>query len=180
MAKQKKQKFDDQSFGVTVRIALYILFFASGISGLVYEIIWMRKLSLIFGNTVYGTSTVLTTFMGGLALGSYWLGRIADRRRDLVRMYALIELGIGFSVLILMFFFLRIMDGVYIWSYQNLSSGPLVLNTVRFLMAIFILIIPTTLMGGTLPIMSKMLVRQNLRLGLEVGNLLVHSIGDFD
>jgi spermidine synthase len=115
----------------TVRLVLYVLFFASGISGLVYEIIWMRKLGLVFGNTVYATSSVLTAFMGGLALGSFLIGRIADRRRNLFR-FMRSELGIGISVVLLMFFFLRLMDGIYVWSYRHLEAGPLVFNLVRF------------------------------------------------
>jgi spermidine synthase len=155
----------------TIRLVLYALFFASGISGLVYEIIWMRKLGLVFGNTVYATSSVLTAFMGGLALGSFLIGRLADRSRNLFRLYALLELGIGLSVVLLMFFFLRVMDGIYVWSYRHLEAGPLAFNLVRFFMAVIILIVPTTLMGGTLPVISKLLIHQKQSLGLGIGNL---------
>jgi spermidine synthase len=171
MVNHSPMNSESKRFNQIIHIVFYLLFFLSGISGLVYEIIWMRKLSLIFGNTVYATSTVLTTFMGGLALGSYWFGRIADRKRNLIRLYFSIELGIGLSVFLLMFFFLRIMDSAYIWSYNTLQAGPLVLNIVRFILAIICLIIPTTLMGGTLPVISKLLVKNRKHLGFEVGNL---------
>ena len=77
------------------RFAVFILFFASGAAGLVYQLVWLRQLTLIFGATAYATSAVLSTFMGGLALGSYWAGRRADRWRDRgLRTYGKLELGI--------------------------------------------------------------------------------------
>jgi spermidine synthase len=58
-----------------------ILFFISGFSGLVYEVVWNRMLVLVFGNTTLSTSTLLASFMAGLSLGSYFLGKYADKRR---------------------------------------------------------------------------------------------------
>ena len=78
-----------------LRFWVYLFFFLSGFSGLVYEIIWMRKLTLIFGNTVHAVSTTLAVFMGGLALGSFLFGRAADRSSKPLRMYVLLELGIA-------------------------------------------------------------------------------------
>jgi len=59
-----------------------VLFFLSGAAGLVYEVLWTRQLSLVFGVTTCAVSTVLATFMGGLALGSWLIGRAVDRRRN--------------------------------------------------------------------------------------------------
>src|ERR671926_1761050 len=70
-------------------------FFLSGASGLVFEMVWTRLLTLVFGSTTLAVSTVLTAFMGGLGLGSYLAGRLADRLRDPVRAYALAEAAIG-------------------------------------------------------------------------------------
>ena len=81
------------------RHAVYSLFFVSGISGLVYQIVWLRMLSRIMGVTIYATSTVLAAFMAGLALGSFLFGRLADRRTDLLRLYALLEMFIGCTAL---------------------------------------------------------------------------------
>jgi spermidine synthase len=78
-----------------MRSLIYLLFFASGVSGLVYEIIWMRKLALIFGCTAYATSAVLSAFMGGLALGSFLFGRLVDRWRNPLQLYGLIEIAIA-------------------------------------------------------------------------------------
>src|SRR2546423_5308353 len=75
--------------------AILLCFFASGISGLVYQVIWVRELVLVFGATTFAVSTVLTAFMGGLALGSYYFGRKSGTVRRPLRLYGLLEIGIG-------------------------------------------------------------------------------------
>lgn len=72
-----------------------LLFTASGIAGLIYEVVWSRQLTLIFGATTLAVSTVLTTFMFGLGLGSFLAGRAIDRGGHPLRMYAVLEAGIG-------------------------------------------------------------------------------------
>ena len=66
------------------------LFFLSGAAGLVYQVLWTRQLALVFGVTTYAVSTVLATFMGGLALGSYLIGRFVDRTRNPIMVYAIL------------------------------------------------------------------------------------------
>ena len=68
---------------------LYVIFFLSGATGLVYEVIWVRLTGLVFGNTSHAISTVLGAFMAGLALGSWKLGQKADRVSSPLRMYCL-------------------------------------------------------------------------------------------
>src|SRR5215475_11635012 len=77
------------------------LFFLSGISGLLYEVAWTRMLHLLFGDTVLAVSTVLASFMAGLALGSFWIGRNVDRRPRVLPLYAGLEAGIGVSAVLL-------------------------------------------------------------------------------
>src|SRR5438105_12721109 len=81
--------------GAGLRKAVVVLFLASGFSGLVYQVAWVRLLTPVFGVTAYAISTVIASFMGGLALGSFVAGRIIDKRRDPLRIYALLEAGIG-------------------------------------------------------------------------------------
>ena len=76
------------------RLVLFC-FFLSGAVGLIYEIIWTRLLRLVMGSTVFSITTVLCAFMGGLALGSFWGGKIIDRRKDPLRIYAFLEGAIG-------------------------------------------------------------------------------------
>src|ERR1700752_2141971 len=86
--------------GATLRRTVVLLFLASGFSGLVYQVAWVRLLTPVFGVTAYAISTVIASFMGGLALGSYVAGRMIDRRQDPLRVYALLEAGVGVYALL--------------------------------------------------------------------------------
>src|SRR2546426_2687110 len=77
--------------------ALYVIFFLSGATGLVYEVIWVRLTGLVFGNTSHAISTVLGAFMAGLALGSWKIRRQADHTDNPLRLYGLLEIRIGLS-----------------------------------------------------------------------------------
>src|SRR3954471_174629 len=92
--------------------SLYWIFFLSGATGLVYEVIWVRLTGLVFGNTSHAISVVLGAFMAGLALGSWWLGRRADRALSALRFYGTLEIGIGLSASLVPFAF-RSLDRVY-------------------------------------------------------------------
>jgi len=70
-------------------LAIFVL---SGAAGLVYEVVWSRQLVLVFGNTTQAVSTILTGFFGGMAIGSFIGGRLADRVRSPLRLYGLLEL----------------------------------------------------------------------------------------
>src|SRR5262245_974041 len=81
-------------------VFLYFLFFCSGISGLVYQVVWVREFGTVFGNTIYSSSIVVAIFMLGLGVGSYLAGAWADRRYatnpdSLLRMYGFAELLIA-------------------------------------------------------------------------------------
>ena len=76
---------------------IYLLFFSSGISGLIYETVWLRMLIRVFGCTVYATATVLSAFMAGLGIGSYVSGRYIDRAKKPLLVYALIEGLVGIA-----------------------------------------------------------------------------------
>jgi spermidine synthase len=74
--------------------------FLSGATGLVYEVLWLRMLGLVFGHTVFAVTTVLTAFMAGLGLGSWIFGRLADRQVRPLRLYGLLEIGVGIFCLL--------------------------------------------------------------------------------
>lgn len=86
---------------VPVRKLVLLLFFVSGASALLYEIIWSRYFVSVFGVTVYATSVVLAAFMGGLALGSYFFGRSAERYQKPLRAYGYLEIAIGLYALLI-------------------------------------------------------------------------------
>jgi spermidine synthase len=135
-------------------------FILSGATGLIYEVLWARMLGLVFGATTLAVSTVLAAFMGGLALGSALAGRMATRIKRPIRTYGLLEIGIAIYALGVPFLF-ALADDAYalLWQYFHLS--PFVFSVFRFLLSCSLLLIPTTLMGATLPLLSAALLRSS-------------------
>ena len=88
-----------------MRRLLYLIFFASGATGLVYEVIWVRITGLVFGNTSFSIATVIGAFMAGLALGSWLLGKLADQFERPLRLYGILEILIGISAFLVPFAF---------------------------------------------------------------------------
>lgn len=149
---------------------LFVCFFLSGAAALVYEVVWMRMLTQIFGSTAYAVATVLAAFMAGLALGSYVFGRLASRDKNLLRLYGILELGIGVYGFLAPRFF-RSARGIYgplFWLYD---LSPMVFNLLLFVFSFILLAVPTFLMGATLPILSQFFVRTVAQLGRRVGDL---------
>ncbi|MDQ3856645.1 MAG: fused MFS/spermidine synthase, partial [Chloroflexota bacterium] len=145
------------------------LFFLSGLSALVYEVVWVRELSLSFGVSVYAVTAVLTAFMGGLALGSWLFGRLSSRHHPL-HLYAGMQLGIAlFAVLSPIIF--RGITGLYADIYNALSPGFYLFNLIRFGLAALVLLLPATLMGGSFPVVSQYLARREQHRGGDLGLL---------
>jgi len=145
-------------------------FFLSGAVGLIYEIVWTRLLRLVMGNTVFSIATVLCAFMGGLALGSFWGGRIADRRKDPLRIYAFLEGAIGIYSILLPEI-IKATELLYRIIYQNLHTSFYLFSLIRFLLCGILLLIPTTFMGATLPVLTKFFAGASDRIGWTVGKL---------
>jgi len=152
------------------RLIVVLLFFISGAAGLIYEVTWVRMLTTVFGNTVYATSAVLSAFMSGLALGSYLLGRTSTRIRHPLRIYAILELGIA-ACAVLMPWGVKLSYVLYTFVYNSISPDPKFLEAVRFVVSCLLLLPPTILMGGTLPILTRVFVRQGKSVSAGVGAL---------
>ena len=155
---------------VGVRTVILLLFFLSGACGLVYEVVWMRMLTLVFGATAFATSTILASFFSGLALGSFSFGRLIDKRGDPLKVYALLEAGVGVFAFLMPWFFSGLSD-VYVHISRHWDVGFYGLSVVRFCLSFMVLLIPATLMGGTLPVILKFFVRRREKLGWNVGAL---------
>ncbi len=145
-----------------------LIIFLTGATSLIYQILWIREFSLLFGVHVYSLSTVLAAFMAGLALGSYVFGRLADRfpqkasllffsTQVLIGLFALLfnDLLQSFSNL---FVFL---SQQYNLSFQNL-------NLLRPLVGFFLLLIPASFMGAVIPLTSRIFVKQIKEVGGKV------------
>jgi spermidine synthase len=156
---------------VWVRFSIFTLFFFSGVSGLAYQVVWTRLLTLIFGNTMLAASTVLAAFMAGLAAGSFAAGKYIDRKpRKMIRIYALLEAGIGIFALLFPTL-LALMEPVYITFYQKLAANILAFNLMRFVVCFVLILMPTFLMGAALPVLLKRFVTGPHAIGRQAGLL---------
>src|SRR6266540_970439 len=156
-----------------MRVVILACFFLSGASGLILEMLWTRMLTLVFGSTTLAVSTVLTAFMGGLGLGSALAARYADRLKNPVRAYAIAEAAIGVYALLV-----PLVIGVYpalnrgLWA--AFGDRYAVLSVLRFIASAGLLLLPTTLMGATLPFLARHFVTRPWelrRVGLRIGTL---------
>jgi spermidine synthase len=156
-----------------MRALILACFFLSGASGLILEMLWTRMLTLVFGSTTLAVSTVLTAFMGGLGLGSYLAGKFADRLKTPVRAYALAEASIGvYALLVPLVVALYPALNRSLWS--AFGDRYALLSVLRFAASAGLLLVPTTLMGATLPILARHFVQhpwELRRVGLRIGTL---------
>lgn len=152
-------------------------FFFSGMVALVYQVIWARELELVFGSTLYAVSTILSVFMAGLALGSILFGKIADRHKEPLKLYGAIEVGIGVYAMLTPWLF-KSLEMVQQGLPDAVRGGSAGFNPFSFIFSFVILIIPTTLMGGTLPILSKAIIRSYREMGAKVSTLyFINTLG---
>lgn len=156
---------------------LLALFFVSGASGLIYQVVWMRALSLTLSVTVYAVTTVLCAFMGGLALGAAVAGRLANRLERPLLVFGWVELGVGLAGLVVPKV-LFAMGPAYIWLHDLLGGSGLPFALGRFALAGGVLLVPCTLMGMTLPLLSRVAVDREEVVGRATGGLYaVNTLG---
>jgi spermidine synthase len=120
-------------------------------SALIYQIVWIKMLGQVFGLTIFAVSTVLTAFMAGLALGSYFFGKLIDRVKDHLLVFLFLELGIGVFALLFPPL-LQLFSGIYVSVAMITNPGLYANSILRFAISFLLLLVPTTLMGGTLPV----------------------------
>ncbi len=145
-------------------------FFFSGAAGLIYQVVWTRMLTQIFGNTTYAIATVLSAFMAGLAIGSYLFGQIADRGKNDFLLYGVLEAGVGVYGFLVPWIF-SMTEKIYGPIFGLNESYPFLFNLVLFFLSFVLLVFPTLLMGATLPVLSKFFVRSFAQFGQRVGDL---------
>lgn len=132
--------------------SLCLLFFLSGACGLTYQVLWLRLLSLVFGVTVHAASTVLASFMAGLALGAILAERLAGRGHPL-RVFAMLEAGVAASALATPLL-LDAAAAVYRPLSAASADSLALLTAARVIGSSAVLLVPTVLMGATLPVLS--------------------------
>src|SRR6476620_3950270 len=144
--------------GSSVPIVILLIFVLSGAAGLIDEIVWSRQLVLVFGNTTQAVSAILTGFFGGMAIGAFIGGRVADRVRRPLRLYGLFEVVLAAVVIATPLTF-RLINEVYRGIYPSLEGSPQALALVRMGLAVLALAPATVLMGATLPTLTRFLTR---------------------
>jgi spermidine synthase len=154
----------------SVRLVILVLFFLSGACGLTYEVVWMRMLTLVFGATAFATSTILASFFGGLALGGAYFGRVIDKGKNPLLVYALLESGIGVFAFLMPLLFSGLSE-IYVSISRHFAIGFYGISLIRFVLSFLVLLVPATLMGGTLPVIIKFFANRHERLGWHVGQL---------
>lgn len=140
------------------------------------EVVWTKEALLIFGNSTMSAAAVIAAYMTGLALGSFLFGRVADDKPALALfLYGLLEGGVGFFALFFPFL-TRSLNPVYERIYVWFGGHFIFISFLRFLLSFLLLMIPTTLMGGTLPLLSKFLSRRPKALTANIGALYAMNL----
>lgn len=134
------------------------------------EVVWVRLLKLTLGNTVYASSIVVSVFMGGLALGALLMARYCDRVQRHLRLYALLETCVTLTALLLPLG-LKLADNIYIWFYQAFNPSHTLLLFVQVVISAGILLVPSMLMGSTLPLLGRFITSLERETGHLVGKL---------
>jgi len=167
-----------ETLGMTgTRLLISLLFFISGAAGLIYEVVWAKYLSLFLGNTAQAHTIVLATFMGGMALGYFLFGKIADKARSALSLYGWMEIGIGLCGALFVPLLGWLGSG-YISLVSRFGLESFFATTAKFLLTILLLLWPTFLMGGTLPVLSRFVVRTLGEVENQVGWLyFLNSFG---
>ena len=153
-----------------VVVLLTAFFLVSGATSLVYQVVWMRMLTLVFGATQLATATVIAAFMAGLALGAFAGGRLADRSRNLLVAYGVLEIVIGVYALVfppLEGWAGQIYRSFHLWT----EPGFLTANAFNCGLMMVLLLLPTSCMGATLPILSRFVTDRIDDAGPQVGRL---------
>jgi spermidine synthase len=153
------------------------LFFASGFSSLIYQVVWNRLLVFVFGSTTFATASVLAVFMGGLALGSFVAGRVSSKVKKPLLWYGILEGIIGLWAFVVPF----LLDAAIpmyrgLWAQFHLS--PVMFGIIRFGVAASAILLPTACMGATLPLLSKFVSNNPNTIGYRVGTLYaINTLG---
>lgn len=157
-----------------------VCFFLSGLSSLIYQVLWTKMIVKIIGAAPFAVAVVLTIFMAGLGLGSFCAARIIDRVKAparLVCIYGLLELAVGLYALIIPLL-LKLFHPLYAVIYNRLYNHFLLYNFLTFIGCGIILSVPIICMGATLPVLCRFYVTRLAHLGTHAGRLYgLNTIG---
>jgi len=139
-------------------------------AALIYEVTWIRPLSLVFGNTTYAISTIIASFIFGLAMGSWIAGKYTDRIKNPFKYFAFTQIGVGFYGILLLGVFATL-PGLYIVLYNATYPNQEFFTFIQIIISMALLLVPTALMGATLPLLLKTYSQDFTTIGKDVGKL---------
>lgn len=139
-------------------LLLSVCLLVSGSAALIYEVLWSRQFALVMGSTVYALSTVISVFLGGLALGAWVGGRWTRRHGASLRLYGALEIGIGVTAVAVPLF-IRLLDPLFGIAYRSVGDSLVTYSLVQLVLCAPVILVPTMLMGATLPVATAWLLR---------------------
>src|SRR5437899_10023911 len=148
-------------------LTIHLMFLASGAAALIYQVIWFKQLQFVLGSSTFAVSVTVASFFFGLSLGSWLGGRLADRLLRPLRAYGVFELGVGAVSLAVTLFLSK-------WSVWTPFLAPYFGERSQFagvltvLVSLSALALPTMLMGATLPLLAKYLIREQQTLARRI------------
>ncbi len=152
-------------------------FFLSGFCAVCYQVIWSRLLINVFGSTTQSIAIVLFVFMFGLGLGSLLSGKYLKKIKNPKNVYAKIEIILGLYSLVLILI-LQVIQKAHVFLFPYFYDSEFVLTVIRISLVSVALIIPTTLMGATFPILSQALHRDGSKIGRRIGSIYaINTVG---
>ncbi len=158
-----------------LRRILMLSFLLSGFAALVYEVVWTQLLTLSFGASAYSFSIMLAAFFIGLGLGGYAAGKYIDGRKDAVKIFSYLEIGIGLSGLMVLLFFDRV--GTPLSVLYRISGSFYLFMASVFFLSFLLMLVPATQMGATLPVISRIYADKKDTVGKDIGS--VYSFNTF-
>ncbi|MBU0598173.1 fused MFS/spermidine synthase [Patescibacteria group bacterium] len=176
---QNEQKINTAGW-LASRNLLYALIFFSGLAALIYELVWIRLLNLTFGVSSCAVATVFAIFLLGLGLGSIFFGKKSEKTKNILKLYAWLELSIGLlsASIFIILQYTSFFDQIMSTSYNQF--GFYGQSIIRLVIAAVILIAPTIAMGGTVPVVTKCLVKSNKKLGSQFSVIYyLNTLGAF-
>ncbi len=152
----------------------FLLVMLSGFTALIFQLLWMRQLGLLFGNTAHAAAMTLALFFAGLALGSWAWGRASATARNPLRGFAGLQVGIAVTALFYFAIFV-LFRAIYPAVYQRIGS-PALLFAVKVLLAGLLIVPPAFFMGGTVPMVVQARIRRRDTFGARAAGLYAANI----